>query len=219
MARRISRCAAGMFCVLTVLACVSPARAGLVNGDFSAGLDPWSLDLGSEPQSQAEVVSSFGSNTTPLAHLHAQSDFAFSDGYWDGDTNWATITQSFVTGPGETRVTFDAVLANVGLADADATVSYMAFGGGGGAASVSVGEDWRHVELPLLNAMGQSVAPGTFVLVSVTVRANAPVLDGEEGQQASQTIDGYFDNFEVVPEPATLSLLVAGGLALLRRRR
>ena len=29
----------------------------------------------------------------------------------------------------------------------------------------------------------------------------------------------YYDNLSVVPEPATLSLLALGGLALLRRRR
>ena len=51
----------------------------------------------------------------------------------------------------------------------------------------------------------------------VGMSAAAEGYEDPHGEYTSLEVD--FDNFSVVPEPATLALLLVGGLALLRRRR
>jgi len=78
---------------------------------------------------------------------------------------------------------------------------------------------WNHYEASLTTAGGWKVGgvPATETQMQ-TVLSNLTAMR-IRGEFLTGSDYGYIDNVSLVPEPATLALIVAGAMAILRRRR
>ena len=195
-----------------------PGGADIYNGDFEAAspLDGWGASSADPPGSYVEAV--LGPNGTTAAHLHAETTYTYENTQWTGTIRQAYIQQLVITLlPGETHLQFEARAVTQGIEVDDPSVSVFGGGGGGGA---SVGsETWGSYSFPLLDGLGDPLPPGTHVSLVVLGSANPPTAPGTEGQQVTQVVDLWVDNFHLVPLPQTGLLLLAGAAALLRRRK
>lgn len=204
-------------CVVLAAGAVA-ARADIYNGDFEATppLDGWMVSGSNPPGSYVETVPAHGST---VAHLHVESTYTYQSGQWIGAIEQAFIQQLMVTlQAGETHLRFDGSAVTAGQEVDDPTVTVTALGGGGGGRAVD-SATWTTYLVPLVDSLGDPLAPGTSINLAVLAGANPPTTGGQEGQQVTQVVDLWVDNFRLVPGPAPALLLLAGTGAVLRRRR
>ncbi len=188
--------------------------ADLMNGDFTGGSTlGWNLlDSG---QATYSVISSYGGSSDVLMLTAESTDdenfssmtasaFALDDGsgnYVPVGTNALEFdAEGFFSQSGETWPTIDV------------SVNYINLGGGFDSATLTIdlaNASWasRSLALPSLD---------TTELVTVMVRV---IADYEPPVEETWTVNGYFDNFAFVPEPASCGLMIAAVAALVSRRR
>jgi hypothetical protein len=202
-----------MLCSVAVLALVSAASGGnlVVNGDFSAGLSGWT-------QWNAPWGPTFTIEVDPINELHLQTNNSSFGVYqaistvpgqaytitadWSGVGSLHWVELQFVNDDG--RAVYDQLDAPVNASiiskiDGWGMNGGIAGGGPGVLEPAAVAKFWYPSGL-LTNTV---VATGTTMYVSLKAGA-------------ASSVDAWFDNVSVTPEPATLVLL---GLSMLLIRR
>ena len=132
----------------------------------------------------------------------------------------------FPNGPGSATVTVDAN-TNIGVAQAfggqDTTVAaVLVYGFGVSAGSFPTPDGWTGSYSWLAPGAPGSASPGVLVFGGKrNVGTDVSIVWGERAQANVFTQVGSVTTLTVpvIPEPATIGLLVLGGLAALRRRR
>ena len=207
------------------------ARATVSNGDFEATPNPfedWYAYTSGSP-SYTGTVDHYGSYYSTIAHLHAKANYAW-DGYqWLGTDGYVQLDRYpdyvVTTGENETILQFEAarILDGEDLEDPEVTVIVTdspSFGWIGWASSVSItSPEWRTYQIPLWINPSNPLPAGSDLEIFVEAVTNPPYRIGDLDEEVIQIVDLYVDNFELVPLPGTLLLLLPGGTILLRRRR
>lgn len=217
--------------LITIVSISLPARATISNGDFQATPDhfqDWNTWTSGKP-CEIDTVDHYGSYDSIIAHLHAQATYQW-DGYdWIGNDGYVQLNRypDYVVtiGQGETVLQFDAarILDGEDLANPKVTIiatnspdPYMIGWTSGKDVTSSI---WSTHQIPLWDHPDNPLPPGTEIEILIETFTNQPYRDGASGEQITQTIDLYVDNFMLVPLPGTLLLLLSGGAILLRRHR
>ena len=138
------------------------------------------------------------------------------DVYWDGsnyvganDTSWNYLFPVYptITGPGPTY-TFNVPLSlNLDAMEADDLIFV----------NLSMSSDASGAIVDFSNTFNTDT-DNPFEITS-NPSGNSYMLDTGYGDENVKLFGSTLDGEEVVPEPATMALLVMGGLVLLRRRR
>ena len=194
--------------ILAVMALCSAAQANLVvNGDFES--DPQGTGWTEWWDSPNSDIGDHATEYGGTAGLNREAVV-----YWNDSGYFQDIP---INTPGIYRLS-GSILTNSQFPLVDGRIARLSAEVGDGP-----GVNWWQVNLELTDA----ATPDTYfpmeALIDLTdpvntnVRINLYLVD--TAGPASGT--GYFDNIslELVPEPATLSLLGLGGLALIRRHR
>jgi hypothetical protein len=209
------------------------ARADIINGDFSNGLDGWVKAVvnpaADESLALAEVVG---------GRLHVRTSNTYN---WDEpsqqwllqeDNNSAVVVIQFVPAdgggfwapPGTTAIEFDAVIGissnpagNTGAGvrfEVNYNDIYASAPTGDGRLGNTDGT--VRVEMPGLVPNGQVGIDFNLASLSMlnTTPAHSVGVDS-----FTITVDAYFDNFRFVPEPMSAGLLLVGAAGLVMRRR
>ena len=210
--------------------------AGLVFGPSSAGASIVNGQLDDFQDGTTQGWGSGGANPNPPANIAGGGPAGAGDDYLQ-------VTSTGGGGPGSKLIAFNSAqwagnytgngvtsieldLKNFGI---NPLSIRFTFNGPGGAFSTTnafslpaggAGAPWMHAALQItaadLTAVGGTDAAATLANVS-----ELRLLHNDVPSFVGGTIDAQIgvDNIQAVPEPATLSLLALGGMALLRRRR
>lgn len=221
----------GLF-VLSALLLPAVSQAAIVNGDFESlpGLSGWTASNTNPPSSAIDItsdVNGVSGNTTSLVHLSASADFTWTaNQYWDGEVAAPDLASDFFTlGQGETAVTFQYITATVGQGAEPAYISYYGQDDASGASGynrlplVSTGTGWNTYTLEFRDSDGNFLPAGSMVAIFADVLAEMPSYNGTDGQQVHLQSELYVDNFVLVPEPASLTVILLVAAALKRRSR
>jgi hypothetical protein len=207
-----------LFGVVIFLTSLDIAGAGIVNGDFEAAnpLEGWTYS----------EISICPYNSSNIADLHAYGQFEWYNPGWSGSKTNASLEQSsIVLQEGQTMLRFDAAATATWCAQSIsgwmAGVSWGETSGYTGAGSTPIILDtWQTYTIPLLDWTGQPFPAGTVITIAATCEIGCPMGPPPEGHEhILPNAHLYVDNFQLVPEPATLMLLGLGSLALLRKHR
>ena len=213
------RAAATMIALAAWAVLAAPATGDIVNGDFEATppLTGWTSQALNPPGDYIEGIFDSALSST-VAHLHAEATYTYEQGYWAGDLGQAWLFQApIVTQADEYELRLDARSAVSGLEVGNPAVTVTVGGGGGGGGALTSAL-WTQYTFPIVDGVGQPIAPGSMINVLLEITANPPASAGYEGQQVTQTLDLYVDNVHLVPLPAPGMLLVLGAAWVLRRR-
>jgi len=208
-----------------------PVRAAVSNGNFQATPDhfqDWNTWTSGSP-CEIGTVDHYGSYYSTIAHLHAQATYQW-DGYdWIGNDGYVQLNRypDYVVtiGQGQTVLQFDAARILDGEDLANPKVTIIATNSPDpNLIGWAIGKDvrssiWSTFQIPLWDDPDNPLPPGTEIEILIETFTNQPYRDGASGEQITQTIDLYVDNFMLVPLPGTLLLLLSGGAILLRRYR
>ncbi len=193
-----------LFVVPIFLALTVPAGANLlVNGDFNTGdltgWWTWAADSANQ-NAQIEPADGYTYDGTANARL------------WSASSVWEmTLGQEIAIGentPYSVSFVYSSRLTD-SWGSASVAIDYY------DAAWTWIGYEWfaLYNEEPGPNAEGEWLSySGDFTTVTGTAYTSLKF-------QAANWTTVYFDNVSLVPEPATLVLFAAGGLAMLRRKR
>ena len=197
----------------------APAAGDVVNGNFEATppLAGWTSQPLNPPGDYIEGIFDSALNST-VAHLHAEATYTYEQGQWSGDLGQAWLFQApIVTQANEYELRLDArsTVSGLEVGDPAATVTV---GGGGGGGGPLTGALWTAYTFPIVDGLGQPIAPGSMINVLLEITANKPASPGYEGQQVTQTLDLYVDNVHLVPLPGPAIMLALGAAWVLRRR-
>ena len=213
--------------VLSVMLLPAVSQAAMVNGDFESGLSGWML-TDNPPAAAIVIADGYSGHTTSVAHLSAAADFTWTEhleGWqWDGNIASADLASAmFTLGEGEMAVTFQYFTQTQGEGVEPAYISYYGQDDVSGAAGYNrlplTGTGWNTYTLELRDADGNFLSAGSSVAVFANVLANVPSYLGTEGQQVHLQSDLYVDNFVVIPEPASLTVILLGAVIARRRGR
>lgn len=229
-----ARTLGGFFAVAALVGWIMPAAADVTNGGFedTPDFDGWAPSA--TGGGTTEVLSSYTTNGTRLAHLKAETTYTWDSGIsdWVGTNHEATVQQGFfppssplTTEAGETALRYDAltVVTGEGLADWEMWVD----------AFVGPPPPLRYCEAPIdadvwttdtidLDHPGTSdpLPAGSSINIVFRVINRPPDRDGDgDGEVVTQTAHLYLDNVALVPAPPVALIFLIGGGALLRRRR
>jgi len=221
-------------CVVMVLA--APAWAGIVNPGFEMTPDFFGWLAGPLPYMESGAFVCQGANGTRVVHLGLKGQFSYippppdggGPGDWvDSQTGWGTAflySGDFVASFDVTGLRFSVWYGNNDPLPAVCKVDFCwerpDLGPGWWSSrtrSVFVyGYTTGHGEMEIL----QDVQAGTKMWIHVYFQCRpdlGPQPLEESWVQGKPWVE--IDDFQLLPEPATLSLLALGGLALLRCRR
>lgn len=214
-------------CTLALILALAGSAAGdVVNGDFEDATDfaNWQEAGGGG----TEVLSSYGSNSTRVAHLSVEATYTWDEfgEAWDGPFPQAAIQQGSFTSysleieAGETTLEFYALAVIEGEDMSPPSATVLAAGGFAVGATVLTAH-WTPYSIDLVYpGTSQQLPVGSSINVAFNVSVEAPLRFGDYGgEEVTQTIDLYLDDVHLVPLPGSGLLLLAGGVALLRRRR
>jgi hypothetical protein len=209
------------------------ARADIINGDFSNGLDGWVKAVVNPAADESlALVKVVG------GRLHVMTSNTYN---WDEpsqqwllqeDNNSAVVVIQFVPAdgggfwapPGTTAIEFDAVIGissnpagNTGAGvrfEVNYNDIYASAPTGDGRLGNTDGT--VRVEMPGLVPNGQVGIDFNLASLSMlnTTPAHSVGVDS-----FTITVDAYFDNFRFVPEPMSAGLLLVGAAGLVMRRR
>ncbi len=189
------------------------ASGDIVNGSFDTGTTyGWMVLAGanssysvvditeSDNVLKMDTIADYSGGTPPLSYVTAAQPDIFS-------------TPFLYAPSGTTAIEFNAkaVVAGVTWPTIDVQVSYTDLLNTFRTASCVITEsdaDWRLRTITLSDI-------DTTKSLSFQVR----VIANHQPDGDLATATGYFDDFAFVPEPATVTLLSLGGIAILRRRR
>ena len=219
---------------------VSSVRADIVNGDFSSPLGDVTNPQGpnwypffTPGQATVEITGD------GWLHIVTTNTYAYDSGTgkWvrqeDYDSG-ATVYQNVPTDggnyapPGTDAIEFDFDIAIDNPAGNDLAYLEFQINYNSGNVAPLAGQDHLaagagtlHIDMP-----GTVVdAPGAWTISLVSLSALNPSFSltpaelGLPSNTMTITIDSKFDNFQFVPEPASMGLLLVGGAAAMFRRR
>ena len=219
---RIFHCVA-IVAVAGVLALgTSTARADIINGDFSDGLNSgWGIVA--NPPGYTEVVDG-------RLHIVSYNTYEWNSDVETWDLQDATesginVLQSVLQEAGYWAPEgTDAIEFDVEVTITDNPVgnpgagTMFAINYGGNAASTGLLTDYNGtVLLPLPGLVPND--PGGCQLSVVSYAGLDVSPDPGLGTSYTITVESYFDNFQFVPEPASVLVLAMGALAMIARRR
>jgi len=217
--------------IIAIIGISLPAKAIVSNGDFEAPSNPfedWNYYTSGSP-SYIGTVDHYGSYYSTIAHLHAQANYTW-DGYqWLGSDGYVQLDRFpdhvVTTGQNETILQFEAARILNGEDLEDPTVTVIVsdspdpnWWGWTNWVNISSPE-WQTYQIPLWDDPSNPLPAGSELEIFIEVITNQPYRDGTVGEQVTQTVDLYVDNFVLVPLPGTLLWMLSGGTILLRRRR
>lgn len=216
------------------LAAASMASAEIPNGDFSMGDLGWNPQAVFMPAGVAEY-----SITDGVFSAHVQNSYLFDVGYWQcqqsdqyGDyLSNVSLAQMLPGEAGQLSFRAEAVFddsSQNGLKSDGSQVTvtlnwitmnpelaYLI-----GSDSALVEGAWRSYAIELPSDVTANVSEFVFMLnVSVSSTRNLSDAAGQQGEVKTIDVQASFDDFGFIPEPASMMLLGAGAVALLRRRR
>jgi len=202
---------------------VPVARADIINGDFSDGLNGYVSVLDPNDDTSialAEVVNG-------QLHIRAVNTWTWNDGtqQWEGTGgNFVKITQTmasdmgFWAPDGTDAIEFDAnvTIENNPPGNVFAGVKFVVnYNGKASGKDMMANVNQKiTVDMSDLDPDGEAGIDFDLTTYGAVFTPTAPPETTYD-----VTVDAYFDNFRFVPEPGSVSLLLLGAAALAVRRR
>jgi len=228
-----TRALSALVVCLSVATVTSICPADILNGDFTAAvdLDHWAkAELAAPDPGYASVQEVTNSGNDQL-YLMAHNTYTWAAGSWLLNEYIGSVAQAMnpadydlYAPAGTTALAFDAKVAVQAPAGDVATrlwveVQYNYDG--------SVFDADEDIALAVADWAGYSIdLPGLDPAKQMSLNVYARSGDGlagVTGQSDGQVVDliaeGWFDNFQLVPEPASITLLTLGALAIGTRRK
>lgn len=199
-------------CAVALIACAT-SQAQIVNGDFETGnLSGWLVVPTPNGQTLVQDAVQYdidgpGPKPTSWAARFSVGQITFQSGVFEGIS---LVQDVHLTGGMEYTFGCDlSVLRPAGGTNAQGG-RFELLAGGNVLATFTTGT--VNPGVPVYSSLLGNFTPPSTGLYTVGVRITRPFLPPGAGTEIYQ----YIDNF--IPEPASLSLLLLGGLAALRRR-